>query len=134
MDLGDDPCLSTVYVGNINYSSSEIDAFEHFNSVDGAYGKRERNIIGAVNFLYNKESGKFQGQAFLLYSTVAIANYVIRKLHNTTFQGRKLWVVQSDRRLNAEGNPKHGNVRGRSRIDEAIWECEAPPRRDPGTD
>ena len=78
VDLGyREPNASTVYVGNISRDASEMEVLELFNSVDGVYGNREPNIVMAVNFVY--DNGNFLGQAYLLYSTVALANFVVQR-------------------------------------------------------
>ena len=95
-----------------------------FNSVDGVYGEREPNVVAAVNFAYN--GGEFSGQAYFMYTTVELANFAVGQLRDRELHGRELYVVHSDRRLNA-GTSRHGNTLGRSRVGAAIWDC-APPR------
>ena len=120
---GRDPSASTVFVGNVGREVNEIDLLTLFNSVNGKYGRRQHNIVAAVNFAYRE--GKFNGQAYFMYTTVAIADYVVDVMHDVNFCGRRLYVRHSDRRLDT-GGVRRGNVLGRSRSGAAIW--ERPPR------
>ena len=127
LDLGDrEPNASTVYVGNIHRDASELEVLELFNSAGGVYGNREPNIVVAVNFVYY--DGNFRGQAYLLYSTVALANFVVRRMHDRELRRRMLWVRISDYRFNTANIGRRGNVLGNSRGGARIWDC-APARR-----
>ena len=89
MDLANrESSASTVYVGNIHRDASELEILELFNSVGGVYGSREPNIVVAVNFVYH--DGNFRGQAYLLYSTVALAEFAVRRMHGRELRRRPL--------------------------------------------
>ena len=94
--------------------------------MDGAFENRERNIIVACNFAYRE--GNLQGQAYFLYSTVALANFVVNRLHNRELRRRSLYVKISDCRLNTTNLSRRGNYLGRSRSGESIWDCPGAPR------
>ena len=79
---------STVYVGNIHRDASELEILELFNSVGGVYGNREPNIVVAVNFVY--QDGSFRGQAHLLCSTIALAEFAVRHMHDRKLRRRPL--------------------------------------------
>ena len=124
---GREPNASTVFVGNIDRSASELEILELFNSVGGFYGNREPNIVVAVNFVYY--NGNFQGQAYLLYSTVALADFVVQRMHDRELRRRKLYVIISDCRFNTANLGRRGNSVGTSRGGARIWECnEVNPR------
>ena len=128
LDLGNrEPNMSTVYVGNIHRDASELEILELFNSVDGVYGNREPNIVVAVNFVYH--DGNFRGQAYLLYSTVALAEFVVRRMHDRELRRRPLWVCISNHRFNTGGISRRGNVLGNSRGGMHIWDCAPPAAR-----
>ena len=96
-------------------------------SIDhGEFGNWERNIIVACNFAYRE--GNLQGQAYFLYSTVALANFVVNRLHNRELRRRSLYVKISDCRLNTTNLSRRGNYLGRSRSGESIWDCPEAPR------
>ena len=94
--------------------------------MDGVYGPREPNIIVAVNFVY--DDGNFRGQAYLLYSTVALADFVVERMYNREFRGRRLYVRISNRRLNTDALSRRGNSVGGSRGGERIWEFNTASR------
>ena len=123
---GREPNASTVFVGNISRECSELEVLELFNSADGVFENRERNIIVACNFAYRE--GNLQGQAYFLYSTVALANFVVNRLHNRELRRRSLYVKISDCRLNTTNLSRRGNYLGRSRSGESIWDCPEAPR------
>ena len=120
---GREPNASTVFVGNVARGVSEMELLTLFNSVDGVYGNQQSNIVAAVNFAYRE--GKFNGQAYFLYTTVELAEYVVQRLHNREFCGRRLYVKHSDRRLDTGNAPRRGNVLGSSRVGAKIWDCPA---------
>ena len=111
---------STVYVGNISRGATEQEVLELFNSVNGAYGNRQPNIVVAVNFVY--DHGKFVGQAYLLYSTVELAEFAVERMHERELRKRRLYVKISDRRFNTGGLNRRGNQIGSSRGGQRIWE------------
>ena len=130
VDLGNrEPNASTVYVGNIHRDASELEVLELFNSVDGVYGNREPNIVVAVNFVY--DDGNFRGQAYLLYSTVALANFVVQRMHDRELRRRRLWVCISDDRFNTGNIGRRGNFLGGSRGGARIWDCATMSRTRP---
>ena len=124
---GREPNASTVYVGNIHRDASELEVLELFNSVGGVYGCREPNIIVAANFVY--QDGYFRGQAYLLYSTVALADFVVRRMHDRELRRRMLWVRISDHRFNTANIGRRGNVLGGSRGGAHIWDAPAARTR-----
>jgi RNA-binding proteins (RRM domain) len=122
---GREPNASTVYVGNINRNAAELDILEISNSIDGTFARRESKVVAAVNFAYGRQSWKFNGFAYFLYTSVELAEYAVQKLHNREFRGRRLHVMISDRRLDV-WRSRRGNVLGSSRAGAAIWECATP--------
>ena len=116
---------STVHVGNISWGTTELEVLELFNSVDGVFRRRESNIVIAVNFVYWE--GNFRGHAFLLYSTAALAEFVVRRLHNRELRGRMLSVRISDRRFDTANLGRYGHRRGASRCGEQIWDVDLAP-------
>ena len=114
-------CASTVYVGNIHRDVSELEILELFNSVGGIYGNREPNIVVAVNFVYH--DGNFGGQAYLLYSTAALAEFAVRRLRYRELCCRQLWVCISNHRFNTRNLGLRGNTVGNSRGGAHIWDC-----------
>ena len=73
---------------------------------------------------YRRYTSQFDGKAFFLYSTVELAEYAVRKLHDKQFLSRKLWVLISEQRLNVRTT--RGNVIGSSRTGAKIWDCVRP--------
>ena len=51
---GREPNASTVFACNICYEATEERILEYFNSINGTFDARERNVIVAVNFAYRK--------------------------------------------------------------------------------
>ena len=76
-----------------------------------------------MNFAYN--GWDFSGQAYFMYTIVELAEFAVKRLRGRELHGRRLYVVQSDRRLNV-GTSRQGNALGRSRAGAAIWDCPAP--------
>ena len=127
LDLnGREPNASTVFIGNVARSVSEMELLILFNGIDGTYGNQQPNVVAAVNFAYR--DGKFNGQAYFMYTTVELAEYAVRKLHDRKFHGRDLYVRISNCRLDVGNSSRRGNVLGSSRAGEAIWNCPPPAR------
>ena len=129
LDLkGRDANLSTVFAGNIPFAATEEEILELFNSVDGAYERRQPNVVVAVNFIYDRESGRFQGQAYFLYATIALANFAAERLHHRELRGRRLYVTISSCRFNTGNLGGRANQMGTSRGGANIWDCNPMPR------
>ena len=82
-----------------------------------------------MNFVY--DNGNFQSQAYLLYSTVALADFVVERMYNRQLRRRKLYVRISDRRFNTGNLSRRGNQVGGSRGGSHIWECNTGSRAYP---
>ena len=112
---------STVFVGNIHWKATETEVLELFNSVGGEYGNREHNIVVAAKFGY--QYGRFQGRAYLLYSTVELAEFAVWKLHDRKLRGRALYVRISNCRFDTNGlDDRCGNVQIKSRSGPLLWD------------
>ena len=117
-----EPNASTMFVNNIRYWATELEILKLFNSIGGTYGERKPNVVVACNFAYIQETGEFDGKAYLMYSTVELANFAVETLNNWYFKGRPLRVLISRERLNIRFN-RGGSLLGSSRTDERIWNC-----------
>ena len=117
-----EPNASTVCVENIPCDATEEEILELFNSVGGVFGNREPNIVVGVNFVY--ANGNFQGQVYLLYSTIALADFVVDRMDDWELHPRRLQVRISDCRFDTG----YLSRRGYSRLGSHIWECYNRPR------
>ena len=73
-----------------------------------------------INFAYERETCRFKGYAYFLYSTRELAEFALDRLHNKLVGGRRVKVVKSRERLNT---PKlRQNLVGASRTGEDIWD------------
>jgi len=72
-----------MYVGNINYSTTE----EKLKEVFGAYGE-----VTAVNLIIDKISGRSKGFAFVEMANEEAANAAQAALNGQDLEGRKIKV------------------------------------------
>ena len=113
---------STIFVSNIKYWATELEILTYFNSIGGTFEDRKPNVVVACNFAYVQGTNTFEGKAFFMYSTIALANYAVETLNNRYFKGRPLLVIISRERLNIRSN-RGSSLIGSSRANERIWNC-----------
>ena len=72
-----------LYVGNLNYSTTENDLSELFNGV---------GAVTSAEIVTHKESEKSKGFGFVTMTTIDEAKRAVTELHDKDFMGRKLVV------------------------------------------
>ena len=121
---------STIFVSNIKYWATELEILTYFNSIGGTFEDRKPNVVVACNFAYVQGTNQFDGKAFFMYSTIALANYAVETLNNKYFKGRPLLVIISRERLNVRFN-RGSSLLGSSRANERIWDCYRGTKPEP---
>lgn len=76
----------SIYVGNLNYRSSEDDLFDLF----GQYGSVE-----SVRIILDRETNRSRGFGFVVMTEDAAAESAIESLDGKDFQGRNLRVNEA---------------------------------------
>jgi len=77
---------SKVFIGGINYSTTEKSLCEKLNS----YGK-----VLTLRIILDRDTGKSKGFAFATFETAEQAQKAIDNLDNTEFEGRRIGVKQA---------------------------------------
>ena len=101
--------FSTLYVKNLNFSTSESDLRAHLLRVDAAQGLRVLSIPEKTN---SKGTVRLSmGFGFLEYVSAAFATEALHKLHSSVLEGHKLEVKPSEKRLSVmKSLPKGGKL------------------------
>lgn len=76
----------TIYVGNISYNLDEYDIRNIFE-VEGR--------VESVKLIYDRNTGKSKGFAFVEMPDHRQAQIAIQELHGKTYEGRPLVVMQA---------------------------------------
>lgn len=84
-----------LYVGNLQYSSTEDDLKSLFSS----FGEVE-----SVSLITDRHSGNSKGFAFIEMPNNANADQAIKELNGSNFQGRMIKVNQSQPKSNSSSN------------------------------
>jgi RNA recognition motif-containing protein len=89
-----------LYVGNLQYSSSEEELKELFFQ----FGE-----VASVNIIKDRHSGESKGFGFVEMSSNADADKAIKGLNGNNFQGRMLKVNQAQDNRSNNSRPSRGN-------------------------
>ncbi|KAF1769794.1 hypothetical protein GCK72_001611 [Caenorhabditis remanei] len=73
----------SVYVGNVPYQGTEEEIGNYFSTV---------GIVNNVRIVYDRETGRPRGFAFVEYSEEAGAQRAVEELNGAAFNGRNLRV------------------------------------------
>lgn len=87
-----------VYVANIPYTTTEedlVDVFEEYGTVDNA------------TIIYDKDTGRSRGFAFIKFARAEFGNQAIESLHNTEFSGRTIVVRPAYNRLSNQSRKNY---------------------------
>ena len=121
---------STIFVSNIKYGATELEILMYFNSIGGTFENRKPNVVVACNFAYVQGTNQFDGKAFFMYSTIALAKYAVETLNDVDFKGRPLLDIFSRERLNVRST-RANSLLGSSRANNRIWDCVGETKREP---
>jgi RNA recognition motif-containing protein len=84
-----------IYVGNLNYATSEDDIFTLFNNI---------GEVDSARIITDRDTGRSKGFGFVEMSDTEKAKSAIDKLNGTEFDGRSLTVNEAKPRNNDRSN------------------------------